>query len=120
MLQQLTAPGGVGLHNGKFLFGQPARLVEDFLRNAPLAHVMEQGQGGIKLYLSHSQRRDDSRSGKGTQKLSGQVFKLYAVGSMVHEQLLPAQDSKCGFYIHRTSPQMIDFLIFAGIQANRK
>ena len=99
VLQQLAALGGVGLHHLKFLRGQVTRLVENFLRDGPLAHVMEQGQGGVEPDFRHSQRWNDSGSGKGTQKLSGQVFKLYAVGSVVHEKLLPAQDSKRRFYI---------------------
>ena len=56
-LQQVAALGGVSLHNGKFLLGQSPGLVEDFLRDGPLAYVMEQGQGGIELDFGRSQRR---------------------------------------------------------------
>ena len=89
----------MSLHNGKFLLGQSPGLVEDFLRDGPLAYVMEQGQGGIELDFGRSQRRNDSGGGEGTQGPLCQAFKLHAMGSMVHEQLLPAQDGKCRFNV---------------------
>ena len=61
-LQQVAALSSVGLHDGKLLLGQPAGLVEDFLRDGPFAHIMEQGQCRIKLDFRHSQRRNDSES----------------------------------------------------------
>ncbi len=103
-LQQLTALGGVGLHDLKFLLGQMPRFIENFLRDGPLAHIMEQGESGIELNLLCGQRRNDGGGGKGTQKLLRQVFELYAVGGVVNEKLLPAQDSKSGFYVQISSP----------------
>lgn len=103
-LQQLAALGGVGLHDLKFLLGQVSGLIEDFLRDGPLAHIVEQGESGIEPNLLCGQRRNDSRGGKGTQKPLRQVFKLYAVGRVVNEKLLPAQNSKCGFYVQFSSP----------------
>ena len=102
--QQFAALGGVGLHDLKFLLGQVPRFIENFLRDDPLAHVMEQSEGSVELNLLCGQRRNDSSGGKGTQKPLRQVFKLYAVGRVVNEKLLPAQDSKCGFYVQISSP----------------
>ena len=89
-LQQFTALGGVGLHNLKFLLGQVPRLIEDFLRDGPLAYIMEQSEGGIELNLLCGQRWNNSGGGKDTQKPLRQVFKLYAVGRVVNEKLFPA------------------------------
>lgn len=99
LLQQFAALGGMGLHNLKFFTGQVSRFVENFLRDSPLAHVMEQGERGIELNFLCGQRRNDGGGGKDTQKPLRQVFKLYAVGRVVNEKLLPAQNSKCGFYV---------------------
>lgn len=44
ILQNLCPDGTVGFHNGKFLIGQPARFVEDILRDGDFADVME-GRG---------------------------------------------------------------------------
>ena len=107
-LQQVTALGGMGLHHLKLLFGQGAGLIENFLRDGPLAHVMEQGQGGVEPDFRHSQRWNDSGGGKGTQKLFRQVIKLYAVGSVLHEQLFPAQDSEGRFYVQCLSPHRLN------------
>ncbi len=41
LLQQFAALGGMGLHNLKFFTGQVSRFVENFLRDGPLAHIME-------------------------------------------------------------------------------
>ena len=106
-LQQLTALGGVGLHNLKFLLGQVPRFIEDFLRNGPFTHIMEQGESGVELNLLCGQRRNDSSGGKGTQKPLRQVFKLYAVGRVVNEKLLPPQDSKSGFNVQFSSSPMV-------------
>lgn len=48
-----------------------------------------------------------SSGGKDAQKPFCQVLKLYTVGSMVHEQLLPAQDCKCRLDIQYLSPKKI-------------
>lgn len=89
-LQQLTALGGVRLHDLKFLLGQVSRFVEDFLRDGPLANIMEQGKRGIEPNFLCGQRRNDGGGGKGTQKPFRQVFKLYAVGGVRNEKLFPA------------------------------
>jgi hypothetical protein len=48
----------VCFHNGKLLPGQFPRLVEDFLQDGPLAHVIEQSQGGVEPNIHHGQRRN--------------------------------------------------------------
>lgn len=48
-----------------------------------------------------------SSGGKDTQKLFRQVLKLYTVGGVVHEQMLPAQDRQCKLDIQYLSPQKI-------------
>lgn len=108
LLQQVTALSGMGLHDGKFLLGQLTRLVEDFLRDGPLAYIMEPGKNSIELDFFRSQRWNDSGGGKGTQKLFRQVIKLYAVGSVLHEQLFPAQDSEGRFYVQCLSPHRLN------------
>ena len=57
---------------------------KDFLRDGPLAHIMEQGKSGIEMNFFRSQRWNESSGGKGTQKPFCQVFKLYAVGRLVN------------------------------------
>ena len=59
-LQQVAALSCMGLHHLKLLFGQGAGLIEDFLRDGPLSHIMEQGQGGVQPDLQCGQDRDNS------------------------------------------------------------
>ena len=66
--QKAAALGSMGLHDGKFLLGQLTRLVEDFLRDGPLAYIMEPGKNSIELDFFRSQRWNDSGGGKVTQK----------------------------------------------------
>ena len=89
----------MGFHHLKFFFGQRTGFVEDFRRDGPLADVVEQGQGRIHPYLRYSQRRNDCGGGKNAEQAAGQVLKLYAVGRVVNEKLLPAEDFKCRFYV---------------------
>ena len=46
VLQELAPYSGVALHDGKFLVGKPARLVEDGVGYAYLAHVVQRGRRG--------------------------------------------------------------------------
>lgn len=99
-LQQIAALGGMGLHHLKFFLGQRIGLVENLRGDGPLINIMEQGQGGVQPDLQCGQGRDNSSGGADPQQAVGQVLELYAVGCMVNEQLLPAQDGKGLFHIH--------------------
>ena len=53
LLQQLTAPKGMGLHNFKFLLRQPVRLVQNKVRDSDFSNVMHNGRrGNILDFLS--------------------------------------------------------------------
>ena len=90
----------MGFHHLKFLFGQGTGLVQYLVRDGPLADVVEQGQSRVKADLQRGQYRNHRGGRENTEQAVGQVLKLYAVGRMVNEKLLPAENCKSFCHIH--------------------